>query len=284
LLIASFLNTCGGSSSSSAIEDTDIETQSSEPTMGFKADIEPIMQAKCIGCHNSGDNPLAPFSLEGIELVNSFKSAIHFVLESSTMPPADAQQLTSSERAKLLVWLNGEPYDHIIETLRISLVEAEAWDRQPKNRDVFTSHRPDEVHCEQETGWVVEEEELEVRTEFCNYLSLSLSLSQNSLLDLATGTELEFVLSHSELNFNAPATAHFAISIAGTPIWETTVEIPSGNDIIKPKRVRPGINECQRVGQSGRRCCRRLFSKIGQSAQACNKLPVPQTFCENVSW
>jgi hypothetical protein len=237
LLIASFLNACGGgsSSSSSAIEDTDVETQSSEPTMGFKADIEPIMQAKCIGCHNSGDNPLAPFSLEGIELVNSFKSAIHFVLESSTMPPADAQQLTSSERAKLLAWLNGEPYDHIIETLRISLVEAEAWDRQPKNRDAFPSHRPDEVHCEQETGWVVEEEELEVRTEFCNYLSLS----QNSLLDLATGTELEFVLSHSELNFNAPATAHFAISIAGTPIWETSVEIPSENDIIKPKIVLP---------------------------------------------
>ena len=191
--------------------------------MGFKADVEPIMQAKCIGCHNSGDNPLAPFSLEGIGRVNSFKSAIHFALESSTMPPVGAQQLTGSERAKLLAWLNDEPYENIVEILLISLVEAEAWDRQPKNRDSFPAHRPEEVNCEQETGWVVEEEELEVRTEFCNYLSIS----QNSLLDLTAGTELEFVLSHSELNFNAPATAHVAISIAGTSIWEDTVDIPS---------------------------------------------------------
>ncbi|MFT4520096.1 MAG: hypothetical protein ACI9JM_002496 [Halioglobus sp.] len=237
LLIASFLSACGGGGggSTAAAVGNEVGTQNTGSMMSFEADIQPIVQAKCIGCHNSGDNPLAPFSLEGIENVNSFKSAIHFAVESSTMPPAGTQQLTGSERAKLLAWLNDEPFDYVPETLRIALVEAEAWDRQPKNRDAFPSHRPDDVTCESDTGWFVEEGEMEVRTEFCNYLSIS----QNSLLDLAEGTELEFALSHSALNFNAPATAHFAISVGGNAIWETTVDIPSASDIIKPRIMLP---------------------------------------------
>lgn len=237
LFIATFLNACGGGGGSSAAggSSTDIGTQEVDSMMSFEADIEPILQAKCIGCHNSGENPLAPFSLEGIDRVNGFKSAIHFSVESNTMPPVGALQLTKSESAKLLAWLNDEPYEGSTETLRVSLVEATAWDRQPKNRDAFPSHRPEDVTCEQDTGWIVEEDAMEVRTEFCNYLSIS----QNSLLDLAAGTELEFALSHSDLNFNAPATAHFAISIAGGAIWETTVEIPSANNIIKPQITLP---------------------------------------------
>ena len=56
--------------------------------MSFENDIEPIMQAKCLGCHNSGDNPLAPFSLEGIDRANSFKSAIQFALEHTPCHPS----------------------------------------------------------------------------------------------------------------------------------------------------------------------------------------------------
>ncbi len=203
--------------------------------MSFEKDIEPIMQAKCIGCHNSGNNPLAPFSLEGIDRVNSFKSAMQFVLESHTMPPADAQQLTGSEHAKLIAWLTNQPYKYVSEILRIPLVEPIAWDVQPKNRDAFPDHRPAEVNCEQDTGWMVEEDILEVRTEFCNYLSIS----QQSLLDLKAGTSLELALSHSALNFNAPASAHIAVSIGGTPIWETNVPIPSDRAIIKETLVLP---------------------------------------------
>lgn len=230
----------GGGGSSSAITDTntqsEVGTQSETASMlSFDADIAPIMQAKCVGCHNSGENPLAPFSLEGLDSVNTFKSAIHFSVESSSMPPAGALQLTESESAKLLAWLNDEPYESVVETLRVSLVEAEAWDVQPKNRDAFAEHRPDEITCEAGTGWLAEEGALEVRTEFCNYLSLS----QNALLDLEAGTELEFVLSHSELNFNAPATGHMGIAIGGTVIWETSVDIPSAGNIIKPKIVLP---------------------------------------------
>jgi hypothetical protein len=236
LFLASFLNACGGGGGGGGSNaGSDVQTQDTGAMMSFEADVEPILQAKCIGCHNSGDNPLAPFSLEGIDRANSFKSAIHFAVGSGTMPPADTQQLTGSERAKLLAWANDEPFEYVTEILHISLIEAEAWDRQPKNRDAFPGHHPDDVNCEQDTGWLVEEEDLEVRTEFCNYLSVS----QNSLLDLAVGTELEFAMSHSELNFNAPATAHFAISIGGSPVWETTIDIPSANAIIKPTIVLP---------------------------------------------
>lgn len=203
--------------------------------LSYEEDIEPILQAKCQGCHNSGENPLAPFSLEGIDRVKSFKSAIQFVLEANTMPPVGAQQLTDSETAKLTAWLNGQPYGASGEILRIALVEPLAWNVQPKNRDAFLDHRPAVVECEPDTGWLVEEDALEVRTEFCNYLSIS----QQSLLDLDAGTELELVLSHSELNFNAPATAHIALSIGGTSIWESTVDIPSDGNLLKESLLLP---------------------------------------------
>jgi hypothetical protein len=238
LFIIFCVSACGGGGGSSNSLDGAGEVipgGGSGQMMSFENDIEPIMQAKCVGCHNSGDNPLAPFSLEGIDRANSFKSAIQFALESHTMPPVGAQQLRKSEYAKLMSWATNQPYTHVIETLRIPLVEAIAWDVQPKNRDAFPDHRPAVVTCEQDKGWMIEEDILEVRTEFCNYLSIS----QQSLLDLAAGTNLELALSHSALNFNAPATAHLAVSIGGTPVWETSVTIPSDKGIIKETLVLP---------------------------------------------
>ncbi|HEY6131367.1 MAG TPA: hypothetical protein VIV27_05075 [Halioglobus sp.] len=229
----------GGGSSNSTINGSEVTPQegptSTGTMMSFEKDIEPIMQGKCLGCHNSGDNPLAPFSLEGIDRVNSFRSAMQYVLESHTMPPADAQQLTGSEQAKMLAWLTDQPYTSAPETLRIPLVEALAWDVQPKNRDVFPDHRPAEVNCPRETGWLVEEDAVEVRTEFCNYLSIS----QQGLLDLDAGTTLELAMSHSKLSFDTPATAHVAVSVGGQPVWETTVDIPSDSGILKQKLELP---------------------------------------------
>jgi len=236
ILCASACGGGGGSSNSATSADEVIpQDEPPVPMMSFEKDIEPIMQAKCLGCHNSGSNPLAPFSLEGIDRVTSFKSAMQFVLESHTMPPADAQQLTGSEHAKLTAWLTNQPYTYVTEILHIPLVEPIAWDVQPKNRDAFPDHRPAEVNCKQDTGWMVEEDVLEVRTEFCNYLSIS----QQSLLDLEAGTNLELVLSHSALNFNAPASAHVAVSIGGNPIWETTIAIPSDRNILTETLVLP---------------------------------------------
>ncbi|MDG2273061.1 MAG: cytochrome c, partial [Halioglobus sp.] len=183
----------GGNSGDLLATDNVVSTQESEPASSFEADIEPIMQAKCLGCHNDGDTPLAPFSLVGRDAAETFKSAILFTLESNTMPPPGTPQLTASERARLMAWSADQPYDYVPEMLRISLIEATAWATQPKNRDSFLSYRPNQVSCDEGEGWLVEGDELEVRTEFCNYLSVS----QNSLLELAAGTEIELALSHS---------------------------------------------------------------------------------------
>ncbi|MDG1946185.1 MAG: hypothetical protein P8J17_18130 [Halioglobus sp.] len=239
LLTAGFLSACGGGGGGSSITSTsignDVGTSASGSILSFEADIEPIMQAKCLGCHNDGDNPVASFSLAGRDKAETFKSAIQYSVESNTMPPPGTLQLTGSERAKLLAWASGKSYNYAEEILRISLVDAAAWATQPKNRDSFLSYRPDRVTCEEGEGWLVEGDELEVRTEFCNYLSVS----QNSLLELAAGTEIELALSHSALDYNAPSEAHLGLAIGGSPVWETTVAIPSDSAILKPKIVLP---------------------------------------------
>jgi hypothetical protein len=197
--------------------------------MTFSEDIEPIMLDKCIGCHTEGTVALAPLSLEGIDRVNSLKSAIQHALENGSMPPEGSVQLSQGEYNKFMAWLNGTPYTPSAELVRVALIEARAWDTTSKNRDVFLSHRPEEVQCAQGTGWLVEEDALEIRTASCNYLSLT----QQSLLNMASGTVLELAMSHSDLNFNAPSSAHVALSIAGTTIWETTIPIPSPANILK---------------------------------------------------
>ena len=197
--------------------------------LSFAADIEPIMQGKCLGCHNSGPNPLAPFSLEGEAAVSSFKSAMHFVIDGGTMPPAGVAQLSTEERNKFIAWLTESPYSPGGNKTRIALIAAQAWETTPGNRDSFLDHRPAQVDCPRDMGWLVEDDELEVRTEFCNYLSVT----QQSLLNLPAGTELELALSHSDLDFNAPASAHLAVAIAGNTVWTTDIPIPNESGVIR---------------------------------------------------
>lgn len=223
-----FLAACGGgggSGSASAVtsQQADASDSGQDARSLSYQDVRPILDAKCIGCHNAGDNPLAPFSLEGQGTAQSFRSAIHHSLETFGMPPAGALQLTDSERAKLLAWSSGQPYDGSAATVRIALVQPGAWDVQPRNRDAFLDHRPQEIDCQRDRGWFIEDGALEVRTEFCNYASLG----QQALLDLDSGTELELNFSHSRLNYNAPSVAHVALSIGGVPVWEKTIDIPA---------------------------------------------------------
>jgi len=223
----------GGGGSGSGSSGGTIGTQEVAPTgsrmLSFSGDIEPIMQGKCLGCHNDGPNPLAPFSLEGESAVRSFKSAMHFVIESGTMPPEGAPQLSAAEHDKLIAWLTDSPYTPTANTVRVALVAAQAWDVNPSNQDVYLDHRPEQVNCARDTGWLVEEDELEVRTQFCNYLSLT----QQSLLNLPAGTELELALSHSDLDYNAPAMAHVAITIGGNTLWQKDISIPGESEIIR---------------------------------------------------
>ncbi len=201
--------------------------------LSFAQDIEPIMQGKCLGCHTGGDNALAPFSLEGEQRASSFKSAIQYTMEAGSMPPAGAVQLSAAEQQKLIAWATDKPYTSSGEKVRVALIQAQAWDTMSRSRDFFIDHRPSRVECSRDTGWLVEDGDLEIRTEFCNYLSLT----QQSLLNIDAGTEVELALSHSDLDFNAPSSAHLAISIAGSVIWEANIAIPSDGKIIKESLV-----------------------------------------------
>lgn len=220
----------GGLSTDGGIDtSTNENVGESSRMMSFDDDIEPIMQGKCLGCHNTGIGALAPISLEGEDRAASFKSAIHHSLESHTMPPAGSQQLSQGEYKKIIAWATNQPYTPSGEKVRISLIQAEAWATATRNSDLFPDHRPAQVECERDTGWLVEGDELEIRTANCNYLSLT----QQSLLKLDAGTTIEIALSHSNLDFNAPAAAHVVIAIAGITLWESEIAIPSEGNIIK---------------------------------------------------
>ena len=145
------------------------------------------------------------------------------------MPPAGTPQLSRSESQKITAWLTGQPYNPSGETVRVPLIEAMAWDANTRIGDLFPDHRPAQIDCERGSGWLVEEDVLEIRTAFCNYLSLT----QQTLLNLEAGTILELTMSHSDLNFNAPAIAHMAVSVGGITVWDVEIEIPSTGEIFK---------------------------------------------------
>lgn len=240
VLLTAMLTACGGGGGGDAVV---TESNTVNPTnnvaegraVSYEEDIEPIIQGKCLGCHTSGPNALGPISLETADEVHGFKSAIQYSIESSTMPPTGAPQLSNAERAKMLAWLTDTMYVPSTNTIRVSLVEAQAWDITSRSRDNHLEYRPAQIDCPRGVGWLVEENELEIRTANCNYLSLT----QQSLLTMAAGTELELTLSHSALDFNAPSTVHWAVSIAGTVLWEAEIPIPSDSQIIREKLQLP---------------------------------------------
>ncbi|NND67144.1 MAG: hypothetical protein HKN19_06115, partial [Halioglobus sp.] len=90
-LLSLLLTACGGGGGGGGSDTTAVDPQDANETearvLTF-ADVEPILQARCTGCHNGGDNPLAPFSLESEQRAAQFQSGIHFAVESGTMPPA----------------------------------------------------------------------------------------------------------------------------------------------------------------------------------------------------
>ena len=241
-LMVVFLNACGGGGGGdggSLVSEGGVSSQDVTPSGGrmlsFDNDINPILQGRCIACHSGVNNSVGPLSLAGIDNASTFKSAIYFSIEGGTMPPAGTAQLTKRERDMLLAWSSDKPYMPGNEVLRIPLVNAQAWDTHSKNRDVFLARRPAVVDCELGTGWLIEDDVLEIRSDSCNYASLS----QDSLLDLEAGTTLELNLSHSALTANEPASAFLALSIGMTSVWETEIAIPSESGVIKATIVLP---------------------------------------------
>ena len=236
VVIATVVTACGGGGSGSGdgsaiATEAAVEQPAGENTskLDYQSDIEPIVQRTCIGCHGDSASRVAPFSLVGEDALHGLRSAVLLSLQNKTMPPTGGAQLTANEYAKLVAWLRDEPY--IPVPTRVSLVNANAWDVQTRIRDSIPGHRPVAVDCPRDWGWLVEGDALEVRTERCNYLSLT----QQSLLQLEAATELEISFSHSELNFNAPSTAHIAVLIGGNVLLDKSINIPSDANIYKER-------------------------------------------------
>src|SRR5499427_8591383 len=87
-----------------------------EPT--FHKDIEPILQARCQGCHRPGE--AAPMALLTYEQTRPWAKAIRAAVAAGKMPPWHADprygrftndlSMTPAERAKVIAWVdNGTP-------------------------------------------------------------------------------------------------------------------------------------------------------------------------------
>ena len=88
------------------------------PTLTYAADVAPILNSRCVGCHRPGQ--VAPFSLLSYDQARRWSTSIAEVVADRRMPPwhadprygkfANDRGLTDPERARLLSWVEqGSP-------------------------------------------------------------------------------------------------------------------------------------------------------------------------------
>jgi hypothetical protein len=105
----------------------------------------------------------------------------------------------------------------------LPLAPADQWRETPAHADPLPEHRPDIVAC---TGGGEEFGALELSTATCNYASLEQTLTES----IALGDPLHIELWWSGLFAPEPATAHLALLVDTTLLWEMEVEIPGPAD------------------------------------------------------
>jgi hypothetical protein len=104
------------------------------------------------------------------------------------------------------------------------LVNGAAW--LPSEADPVPDHRPEGATCAA-TGWQEELGGIEIDTGPCPYAVFE----QPLLVDLPAGAPIDVLAWHSDLVFEPPAEGHFAIYVAGEPLYDVTVPIPSDADV-----------------------------------------------------
>lgn len=84
---------------------------SSEATPTWRGEIEPLIEARCVGCHSEGN--VAPFVLDSYEAVVEALDPVVYAIESRSMPPWGAApirdyrhdpSLTSDQIAAVVAW------------------------------------------------------------------------------------------------------------------------------------------------------------------------------------
>lgn len=111
-------------------------------------------------------------------------------------------------------------------------LDPHAWAAVDAVDDPYLERRPAEVECAEGEGFVAESfadgGALEVRTERCNWLSVS----QPAPVDLPAGAVFTVRLWAIDLSAPAPAVATIGVAIDGEPAWSREIPIPSATELI----------------------------------------------------
>ena len=107
------------------------------------------------------------------------------------------------------------------EPERIPLLDPYALIPVVADADPLGEHRPSAVDCPAAT-WGPEGGGFEIQTGVCNYAAFD----QPVPVPIIAGDSLNILLWHDTLDFAEPATAHVAIWIGETVVWQTEVAIP----------------------------------------------------------
>jgi uncharacterized membrane protein len=92
-----------GSTSAPLVCDVTLPRSCSDMSLGW-ADVQPIFEQRCIGCH-SGD-PGGPWPLTSYEHAADWANEIRSQMRACSMPPVDAGiVMPTEEREKILLWV-----------------------------------------------------------------------------------------------------------------------------------------------------------------------------------
>ncbi len=94
--------------------------------------------------------------------------------------------------------------------------------------DPLRAHRPEEISCNNLTGWYAEGDMLEVDTGKCNYLALF----EPAATSAPTGAIVTTTISHFDLTSVEPAVVHLALLLDETILWERNITIPADGNVL----------------------------------------------------
>ncbi len=103
----------------------------------------------------------------------------------------------------------------------VPLTLATAWSPVPAPTDPLASHRPADVNCPL-GGWLFEPQGLEIYTLLCNYAMFE----QPARAAVVPGARIVASLYHFDLVAEEPATAHVALMVGASVVWEQEIAIP----------------------------------------------------------
>lgn len=125
-----------------------------------------------------------------------------------------------------------DPPDDWTDVESVPLLDPAALKPVEADADPLHNHRPAEVDCPV-AAWGPEGGGFEIQTGVCNYAAFDQALP----IAINEGDALQIILWHDFLDAAEPATAHVAVWLDTTVVWETEVSIPGFSksfDVIVP--------------------------------------------------